>query len=247
MIMMRHDRSYYARFLEELGFSRAIDFHAFLCEAVQVPERLERLAGPLQRRLGVRIEPMAHKRAQRKRDIETVFRIYNRAWEGNWGHVPMTADEYAAVVEELLPLVEPDLILFARQGSETLGFSLGLPDYNQVLRVMGGRMHPWALLKAFGARRKINAVRVMAMGILPEHQGRGIDSLLHLHSFRNGLARGVVRSEFSWVLDNNRPMMNLAVKLGGVRYKTYRIYEKNLNGGEKELGQRSLTDVAPVD
>jgi len=64
------------------------------------------------------------------------------------------------------------------------------------------------------------------MGIVKEFQGRGIDTLLYYHTFKKGLPKGYYRSEFSWVLENNTPMINVAEKLGAEIYKTYRLYDK---------------------
>ena len=140
----------------------------------------------------------------------------------------MTKAEFDHVVAELLPLADPDLIFIAEKDGHPAGFSLALPNYNEVLKVMHGHVNPLTMIKALLAKRKIHSARVITMGIIKEYQGRGIDTLLYYYSYKNGLPKGIFRGEFSWVLENNTMMIRVAQMLDSIPYKTYRLYDKSI-------------------
>lgn len=228
MVMMRHDHPYYQRLYEACGLEKAMDLYAYLSERKVMPERIERLAAAIEKRSGVSIRSLSKKKKEMRKDIETVFEIYTRAWEYNWGNVPMTKPEFDHIVAELLPLADPDLIFIAEKDGHPAGFSLALPNYNEVLKVMKGHVNPITMAKALLARRKIHSARVITMGIIKEYQGRGIDTLLYYYSYKKGLPKGIFRGEFSWVLENNTMMIRVAEMLDATAYKTYRLYDKNI-------------------
>ncbi|MDD2331254.1 MAG: hypothetical protein PHI68_01235 [Candidatus Cloacimonetes bacterium] len=155
-----------------------------------------------------------------------MFQIYTDAWQYNWGFVPMTKEEFDHLVDELLPIADPDLVLIATVDGKPAGFSLAMPNYNEVLKVMKGRVNPLSLVKAMLAKKKISSARVITMGVIKEYQLHGIDTLFYYHSFKNGIPKGLHHGEFSWVLENNEMMIRVAEMLEAKRYKTYRLYEK---------------------
>lgn len=226
MVMMRHDHPYYQKLYEAWGLSKTMDLYAYLSVREEMPERIVKMVDIITRRTGVKIRSLSKNKRQMKKDIETVFEIYTKAWEYNWGNVPMTKAEFDHIVSELLPIADPDMVFIAEIDGKPAGFSLALPNYNEVLKVMNGRVNPITLIKAMIAKKNISSARVITMGIIKEFQGRGIDSVFHYHSYTNGLPKGYIRGEFSWVLENNTLMKHVAEKLDAVIYKTYRLYDK---------------------
>lgn len=226
MVMMLHNHRYYQKLYENWGLTKTMDLFAYLSERREMPERIEKMVDILTKRYKVQIRSLSRNKKKMKKDIETVFEIYTKAWEYNWGNVPMTKAEFDHIVKELLPIADPDLVFFAEIEGKHAGFSLALPNYNEVLKVMNGRVNPITLLKAMRAKKRISSARVITMGIIKEFQGRGIDSIFHYHSYKNGLPKGYFKGEFSWVLESNLPMMHVAEKLDAKIYKTYRLYDK---------------------
>ncbi len=226
MVMMLHNHRYYQKLYENWGLTKTMDLYAYLSERSEMPERIEKMVDILTKRYKVQIRSLSRNKKQMKKDIETVFEIYTKAWEYNWGNVPMTKAEFDHIVKELLPIADPDLVFFAEIEGKHAGFSLALPNYNEVLKVMNGRVNPITLFKAMRAKKHISSARVITMGIVKEFQGRGIDSIFHYHSYKNGLPKGYFKGEFSWVLESNLPMMHVAEKLDAKIYKTYRLYDK---------------------
>lgn len=225
MVMMRHDLPYYQKLFEACGMKKTMDLYAYLSERTEMPERIDRVADAIQKRTGVHIRHLSLNKKEMKKDIETVFRIYTEAWQYNWGNVPMTPEEFDALVAELLPLADPELVFIAEMNGEPAGFSLALPNYNEVLKVMHGRVNPITLIKALRAKKRISSARVITMGVIREFQGHGIDTLFYYHSYKNGLPKGYFKSEFSWVLENNTMMIRVAEMLDAIPYKTYRLYD----------------------
>jgi GNAT superfamily N-acetyltransferase len=156
--------------------------------------------------------------------------VYNGAWEHNWGFVPMTDHEFDHLAASLKPVLDPNLIFIAETSDGTpIGVSIALPDLHQALKWSGGgHMFPFGLIKFFWHKRRVNQARLMAMGVIEEYRGRGIDALFYSETVRSALEHGYERIEGSWVLENNTMMNRIIERLGAARYKTYRIYEKAL-------------------
>jgi hypothetical protein len=164
-----------------------------------------------------------------KNEVRKIEEIYNSAWEKNWGFVPLTTEEFDFMAESLKSVVDPKLVMFAEVNGVPAGFSLSLPDYNQVLKKMNGRVLPFGFIRLLIERRKIDMLRVIIMGFKPEFQKKGIDSVFYLETIRNGNKNGYKGGEISWVLEDNMPMRTTAEKLGAYIYKTYRLYNKKLH------------------
>jgi GNAT superfamily N-acetyltransferase len=161
-------------------------------------------------------------------ELLKVREVYNAAWEKNLGFVPMTEDEFYYTSESLRLLVREDLVFFAEVNNKPVGFSLSLPDYNQVFKKLNGKLFPFGLFKFYANRKKIDTIRVLIMGIVPEYQRKGIDGVFVYHTIKNSIAAGYTKAEISWVLEDNLPMIQTAEKLGAKIYKTYRLYEKQI-------------------
>jgi GNAT superfamily N-acetyltransferase len=105
-----------------------------------------------------------------------------------------------------------------------VGFALSLPDYNQVLRRLGGSLLPFGWLKALWFSRRIDRMRTVALGVEPAERGRGIEAGLYLETTRRGAPLGLRRSECSWMLARNTAMNRIMESLGARVYRRYRLY-----------------------
>lgn len=227
-IMMPYNYQYYEKIILYSGFKKAKDLLAYYLKQDYIPDRIERIAKISEKRGNFEIRSLSKNKKQLKKDIEEVFTVYTNAWEKNWGFVPMTREEFDYTVKSLMVAVDPDIVFLATVKGEPVGFSLALPDLNIALKKMKGRIFPLGLLKFLLSKRHINRLRVMAMGVVKEHQRKGIDGLFYYHTFKNGLAKGYNEGEFSWILEDNVEMNNIARKLGAKVHKTYRVMEKKI-------------------
>jgi GNAT superfamily N-acetyltransferase len=227
-VMMTHNPPYYATLAEEYGFRKARDMFAFVMDITPARlARLERVARRvMERNPGVTVRYINLR--DFAAELQLVRKIYNRAWEANWGFVPPSEEEFDSTAKRLKPLAIPKLVPIAFVDGDPAGFIVTVPNYNEVLAKMGGSMGPVSILKFLLGRRKIKSCRVMLFGICPEYRKRGLDAVLIASNNRAALELGYAEAEFSWVLEENEMTKGAAAMLGGWPYKRYRIYEKEI-------------------
>ena len=137
-------------------------------------------------------------------------------------------------IKELKPIVEPDYVCFAEHEGRPIGFALALPDFNQALKHANGRLFPFGLLKILWHSRKISRLRVLALGLTAPYRSLGIDQLMYLKIWQNGLRHGLKAGEFSWILEDNVAMRKPLDRFGFQVTKTYRIYEGTTEGSPSQ-------------
>ncbi len=225
VILMTYNPPYYQQLVENYGFNKAMDLYAYYLHTdTKFPERVIKLSEEIKARLNVTIRPINIKDFWN--EVERVKLVYNQAWAPNWGFVPLTDKEIKHTAESLKMALDPDIVYMAEDNGKPVGFSLAVPDMNQALKHANGRLFPFGLLKILWHKRKIDGVRVIIMGVIPEYQRRGIDTVFYWETYQRAVAKGYKWGEFSWILDSNT-MMNRASKLVGAHiYKTYRMYQK---------------------
>jgi len=227
VIMMGHNPPYYQDFIENYGFTKAMDLWAYeMDKSTPIPERVARVVDRMKQRSKVHFRTINKK--DLKNEIERVKYVYNHAWEKNWGFVPLTDHEIDHIANDLKQIIDPDIVYFAEIDGKPVGFSLAVPDINQALRKLNGRLLPFGIFKLLYYARKIDRIRVIIMGVIKEYRNKGIDSVFYLDTYRNAIARGYRWGEFSWILENNDPMNTALRNIGARVYKTYRIYEKQV-------------------
>ena len=226
---MPHNPPWYSDLLETWGLRPAKDLVAFWVNARnEGAERLRRIARRIEERGGYTLRPIRTDNKGFEADVEHVLRIYNEAWERNWGFVPMTASELRHEARSMRQILEPSLLLFAEHGGAPIGFSLTLPDMNRALHEIRGRLWPWSVVRLLIAKRRIRRGRVITLGVTPPHRRAGLEGALILRSVDSALALGWDGAECSWVLDDNDLMISAIERVGGVADRRYRIYERPL-------------------
>lgn len=140
----------------------------------------------------------------------------------------MTDAEFAYMARSLKPVIDPRFCAIAEIDEDPVGFALQLPDLNQAFKRMDGRLVPLGWVKFLWHRRRIDTARVLALGVKPEHRRRGIDTMLILHLFQEGLRAGYSRAECAWILEDNLPMRRGLERIGGRVDNVYRVFEKTI-------------------
>ncbi len=226
VVMMTYNPHYYTEFFENSRFNKAMDIYAYIMSKEDVDDRIEKLIDYVSIPEGYTFRTIRKKNL--KREISLIKDIYNSAWEKNWGFVPLQDDEFDFLADDLKHIIDEELVFIVEKGSETVGFSLALPDINQVLVKMNGKLLPFGFLKLMRGMKKIDTIRVITMGVKKEHRKTGISAMFYLKTIENGLRKGYTRAECSWVLENNKAMNRDLRLLGAHKYKTYRIYQKEI-------------------
>jgi hypothetical protein len=233
--LMTYNPPYYVQFMERAGFVKAQDLYAYWLDTDEVVskdgvvrnEKLARVVEKVRARSRIVVRKINLKDFDN--EVERIKKVYNSAWEKNWGFVPMTDAEFDHLAENLRSVIDPNLVLIAEIDGEPVGFSLTLPDINQALKGTGGRLIP-ALVRLLWYKmfKKFTICRVFAMGVVEQHRMKGISALFYYDTAINAAPRGYAHAEMSWILESNL-MMNRDIQfMGGRVYKTYRIYDKPL-------------------
>ncbi len=227
VILMAHNPPYYQAFVEKYGFTKAMDLWAYCMDSsTAIPERVIKVVERIKARSPFTFRTINKK--DFKNEVARVKQIYNHAWEKNWGFVPLTDREIDHIAHELVQIIDPEIVFFAELDGQPVGFSLAVPDINQALKKLNGRLFPFGFFKLLYHAKKINRLRVIIMGVIKEYRNKGIDSVFYLDTYRRGIEKGYHWGEFSWILENNEPMNTALRNIGARVYKTYRIYEKKV-------------------
>ena len=232
-LMMNHAPPYYAQRLEALGYRKAKDLIAYHCAAdFPLPRAAEALLAKAGRDESLRVRPID--RSNFRREIAIVVDIFNDAWSENWGFLPFSEAEVEYMAENLKPILAAGGVAIAEVAGEPAAMAVTLPNVNEAIRDLGGRLLPFGWLKLLW-RLKVRTpkgVRMPLMGVRRRYHGTplgGVLGLMVIEQVRNfHRARGVTEGELSWILEDNEPTRHLIESLGGRAYKTYRIYEKAL-------------------
>ena len=225
-LMMSHNPRYYSRLIEWAGYGKAKDLLAYWLQGDEPPDRLVRGVARIQRQEQVVLRGLDL--AHFPQEVERIKEVYNSAWERNWGFVPMTDAEMDHLAHELKPVVNPALCVIAEIRGEPVAFALALPDLNQALRHVNGRLFPFGLVKLLWHARRIRTARVLTLGIKPGYRRLGLDAMMYLRIWTEGHRLGFRAAECSWILEDNWDMRRGLERMGALVYKTYRVYEKPL-------------------
>jgi len=229
-IMMSYNPPYYLDFMQSYGLVKAKDLYAyFIDKSLPPPERVVRMAESIKKKENIKIRNINMK--DFRNEVEQIKQIYNSAWSKNWGFIPMTDEEFDHLAKSLKQIVDPHMVFIAEVDGKPAGFSLALPDFNQVLIRLSGRLIPFGILKLLWhtkIKNKINGVRIITMGVVPEFQKRGIDTVFYAETYHVGVKRGYTWAEMSWILEDNVLMNRVLELLGAKLYKKYRIYETKI-------------------
>jgi len=231
MMMMTYNPAYYPRQLEALGFEPAIETLAYRGSPNYVlPARIQRLLARMHGRLEIKPVPRARLAAH----AEQMRQIFNAAWAENWGFVPFTEAEFAHMVDEMKLLVRPGYVNVAEIDGELAGFIVGLPDLNDLIADLDGRLFPLGAARLLWriARRRGRRARIPLMGVLPGYQHSVIGAAISyalIEAIRSAIvADGIETTEQSWILAHNRGMRSIVESIGMEVAQRFHVYRKAL-------------------
>lgn len=223
-LMNPHHPRYYQKLVETAGFTKAMDLLCYESTYTEPSERLLEGARKMAERFKITLRGLDMKNFWR--DVELVKKLYNGAWELNWGFIPMTDAEMNHMAKQFKPVVVPDLVAFAFIGDKPIGMVLALPDFNTAFRHNpSGRLLTglWHLLTK---KKKIHRIRCLTLGVLKEYRRTGADALLYEWLWTKGRALGYDWCDASWLLETNAAIINGMKRLGFHEYQRLRMYDK---------------------
>ena len=218
---------YYLAIYERLGLAPIMDWYGYWMARGPLPPLIERLANRVESRVpNLRVTTMD--KSDYHRAVQLFREIFNDAWDHNWGHIPMSREEFEYLGRRLEPVLDPGLCFFAFLDDECVAGSIALPDTNLVTKAMNGRIFPFGWWHAWRGASKIDAMRVFVLGVKQHVQHLGLGAPLYKHTWEEGLRRGYRGCDASLVLASNKRMRGALEKLGGEIYNTYRAFERAL-------------------
>ncbi len=227
LIGMPYNPRYYEKQLTAFGLTGAKDLYAWWLETRgELPPKMQPLVERVLERPGLVIRPFDMKRFSE--EAELVRGLYNACWGENWGFIPLSDAEFAYLAKDMKALVSADFLLVAEMEGKPVGFSLTIPDFNQAMQPLRGKLLPFGWLQFLLNKRKVRSARTILMGVLPDYRKLGIDVGMVYQTMRAAFAKGITHGECSWILADNRAMNRILEGYGADCYKTYRVYEKKL-------------------
>ncbi|RMH19872.1 MAG: N-acetyltransferase [Gemmatimonadetes bacterium] len=224
---------YYERLLRDAGLAPVKDLLGFkltVDEVDRVPERVARLAERARERHGFTFRTLDMRNFQA--DVDICWRIYNEAWERNWGFVPMSREEFLFVAKEMRQVLYADLAFIAEVENEPAGFLLMVRDLNRVFhKIRSGRLTPLSIARLLIEGRRVDFGRLVALGIRPQFRRGGILPLFLHEVYRRGRAAGATGAEASWVLEDNEQMISPIQAMGMRAYRRWRLFEAPIVDG----------------
>jgi GNAT superfamily N-acetyltransferase len=221
---------YYARRCEEAGLAKAVDLLMWeldIADRTKILPVIFKLAGQVQERHGIRIRKMS--RRTLRRDMDRFAEVYNAAWRENWGFVPYSKADLDAYTQELHLVFDPHWFMVAEtEEGETAAVAITVPDINQLLARMNGRLLPLGWWHFLRRRRIMDRVRVGFLGVKPEFQHTGVAAALYVEHFEMAAVTPQTWGEMGWILETNRSMNKAMEAMGGRVVRRYRMFERSL-------------------
>jgi GNAT superfamily N-acetyltransferase len=220
----------YRRLLEDAGLDKAMDLLMWelrIADRDKILPIIRRLADELEPKHGITIRKMT--RRGLRRDLDTFGEIYNEAWSGNWDFVPYTSEDLDAYAQELHLVFDPGWFMVAENAQgQPVGVAISIPDVNQVLKLMRGRVLPLGWWHYLRRRRFIDRCRIGFLGVKPAYQHAGVAAGFYMEHFTMAEKTRVKRGDGGWVLETNKGLNRGMKALGGEVVKRYRMYERVL-------------------
>ena len=221
---------YYQRLCEEVGLEKAMDLFMW---SLHVRDRdkvlpiIWDLAEQLEPKHGIKIRKM--RRLKLRSDLDAFAEIYNDAWSRNWGFVPYSKEDLDGYAHELHLVFDRDWFMIAEDAKgKTVGMAISVPDINQVLQRMNGRVLPLGWWHYLRRKKIISRVRVGFLGVRPAYQHTGVAAGLYAEHFEMAATTPVGGGEMGWILETNKAMNRAMEAMGGRIVKKYRVYERPL-------------------
>lgn len=228
MVLMPYNPPYYIQHYVKLGLDRARDLFAYTISAESnAPERIRKIVERVKRSSGITLRNINMKRLPD--ELKILQQLYNSTLERNWGFVPLSIEELTAAAEDLKAIADPSMVFIGERNGVPMGFSLTLPDINELM-VRANRSR--GLLRTlkfiwYLKTRQPKRARLTALGVAPEFRNSGLAALFYWETLTRGKHK-FVEGELSWIDESNKDIIRAIELMGGHRNKTYRIFESTL-------------------
>jgi len=225
---MNYNPPYYRQFFEEYGLKTYYEQYVYQWDTKDpLPERFLNLYNRLKR------DPRYTFRHINKKDINACvddFRtVYNKAWVNHTGFNAMDRKSVTHLFESLKPILDNDTVWYAYHDGEPVAFFIMIPEINQIIKNLNGKLNLINKLKfAWQLRKKsIRRLYGIIFGVVPEFQRKGVEAALIAESYMHVQPLGRYEElEMTWIGDFNPRMISMLEALGAKKIKTLITYRK---------------------
>jgi hypothetical protein len=221
---------YYQRLCEEAGLEKAVDLLMWelrIADRENILPIIWKLAEELEPKHGITIRKMT--RRGLRSDLDAFGEIYNEAWSRNWDFVPYDKEDLDAYAQELHLVFDRDWFMVAENADgHIVGVAITVPDINQVLKRMGGRLLPLGWWHYLRRRRIIDRCRIGFLGVKLAYQHAGVAAGFYIEHFEVSEVSRIKTGDGGWVLETNKGLNRGMEALGGRVTKRYRMYGRTL-------------------
>lgn len=233
MVLMPWHPPYLRAHLEAAGLRlvKTLNSYGFDRRSSDLADRLEKL-GMERRRKGFDIRAMRMDKLSE--DAELGRRLFNGSWAANWGFVPVSEAEMAAMIKAFKPLLKTEYGVFVEKQGELVGFALFLPNVFEISGDLGGAPSPlgWLKLAWRGLTRRFSGGRAVLFGVAPRLvgsvSGASVALILVDELMRRAAVTGVQDLECGWILDDNYAMTNVVEWLGARSTRRFGVFEASI-------------------
>jgi GNAT superfamily N-acetyltransferase len=222
---------YYERLCEAAGLTKAMDLFMWeleISDRTKILPVIFKLAGQVEPRHGIKLRRMS--RRSLRKDMDRFADVYNSAWSENWGFVPYGKKDLDAYAQEMQLVFDENWFMVAETpAGDTAAIAITIPDVNQVLKKMNGRLLPLGWWHFLRKGKTIDRVRVGFLGVKPEYQHTGVAAALYVEHFDTAERTPQKWGEMGWILETNRNMNKAMEAMGGRIVRRYRVYERSLS------------------
>ncbi len=235
MVLMGHGFAYYQDLITNYGLKKVKDTWAYTLDITKgiLTPALQKLVDRVQDRGQVVFRPINMDKYEE--ELKIILDIFNDAWVDNWKYIPFTQSELDHAVKELKLIIREDFTYIAEVDGVAQAMMVTLPNINEIIRDFDGKLFPFGIFKLLWRlkfRPSYKTVRVPLMGVRKEYQNSRLSGIMSLGLFeacrQSAIKIGCNEAELSWVLEENTRLSKLLEEVGCVKYKTYRLFQKEL-------------------
>jgi GNAT superfamily N-acetyltransferase len=229
MAGMAYTPPYYKGLLEAAGLHKAKDLHVFRIDRASFKQdQFDRMCAVADRIAeGVKIRPIDM--SNLPKEAGALASIFDEAWADNWGAQPISQVDFLKYASQYRLFIDPQLVLFAERDGKELAMMLAIPNMNEIIKRIDGKLFPFGWWHLLAGRKKCKSVRLFLLGVRKDARRLGIPVLFirRYHELLLKIKDGT-QLEFSWILEDNHETLALIERVGGWRAQTLRLYEKSI-------------------
>ena len=227
VLLCSYNPPYYPKLIETNGFKKEIDWYAFYKSGYDpIPRILQRATARMKKQANLTLRCIDLKKWDS--EVALVREMFENAWVENWGNLPFTDQQWMHLTKELKLIIKKELAYILEKNGKAIAFSISIPNAFEAIIKAKGRLFPFGIFKILLNLKHIQLVRTMVLGVLEEYRNRGYEMALIEEIIHQGSQLGYHAADCSLVVETNKRLIEGLNAIGATKYKTFRIYKKEI-------------------